>query len=58
MPTNVQHITMSPTQLQAITWANGDLLSIGHLQTKFGEIAIKYQVFFLKKMHWKMSTQW
>ena len=47
---------LSPIQLQAITWTNAHLLSIGSLRTNFSEIQIEIQSFSFKKMHLKMSS--
>ena len=47
---------LSPTQHQAITWTNVDLLSIGLLGAGFSEIQIQIRNFSFMKMHLKMSS--
>ena len=43
---------------QAITWTNGDSLSIRPLGTNFREIWMGMQIFSLKKIYLKMSAKW
>ena len=47
---------LSPGRRQAIIWNNADLLSIGHLGTKFNEILIEILTFAFKKLRLKMSS--
>ena len=47
---------LSPGRRQAIIWTNAEILLIGPLGTKFGEILIEIHTFPFKKMHLKMSS--
>ena len=47
---------LSPGHHQAITSTNADLLPIGNLGTKFGEIEINIQIILFKEMLLKMSS--
>ena len=47
---------LAPVRRQAITWTNADLLSIGPLETYFSEMSIKIGIFWLEKMHLKISS--
>ena len=50
---------LSPAQCHAITWSNAYSLSIGPLETNFGDIWIELQNFLFVKMHLKMlSVKW
>ena len=46
----------SPVRHQAITWTNAGVLSIGLLETKFGEIRINIQKFSFTQMHLKIKA--
>ena len=47
-----------PGRPRAIIWANAGILLIGHLATKFNEVAININTFLFKKIHLKMSGKW
>ena len=47
---------LSPVRRQPITWANADLLAIGHYGTNFSEIRFEIQNFSFIKLHLKMSS--
>ena len=48
---------LSPVPRQAITWTNGNLLSIGPLGTNFSKIRIEIQNFHSWKCIWKHSLE-
>ena len=47
---------LSPGRRQAVIWTNAEILLIGLLGTKFSEILIEIDTFYLKKMHLKVSS--
>ena len=52
----VQVMALSPVRLQAITWTNAGLLSIGLFGTNFSEIRIGILPFLFKKINSDMSS--
>ena len=48
---------LAPVRHQAIAWTNGDVLTIGPLDTKIYENRIKIQHFSIKKVRLKMPSE-